>query len=96
MTSDPSSIDTLFDPREIRSRSGVIFDYCLKDRLDTFTYHQERFARTAQVQLGSRAIGDYIYHPSAGSAAARNAILGAKSAEDWFETLRWLYGHRAG
>lgn len=59
-------------------------------------YHHERFARTAQVQLGSRAIGDYIYHPSDGSAAARNAILGAKSAEDWFETLRWLYGHRAG
>ncbi|MGI9478532.1 MAG: 3-hydroxybenzoate 6-monooxygenase [Hyphomicrobiaceae bacterium] len=59
-------------------------------------YHKERFARTAQVQLGARAIGDYIYHPSTGSAAARNAILGAKTSEDWFETLRWLYGYRAG
>lgn len=59
-------------------------------------YHKERFARTAQVQLGSRAIGDYIYHPNDGQAAARNAILGAKTAEDWFQTLRWLYGYRAG
>ncbi len=64
---------------------------------EAFTaYHRERFARTAQVQLGSRAIGDFIYHPSAGSAAARNAILGAKSADDWFRTLSWLYGYRAG
>lgn len=59
-------------------------------------YHQTRFARTAQVQLGSRAIGDYIYHPSNGSAVARNAILGAKSPQDWFQTLDWLYGYRAG
>ncbi len=74
--------------------SGAIASHDTIDAAFT-AYHHARFARTAQVQLGSRAIGDYIYHPSAGSAAARNAILGAKTAADWFQTLDWLYGYRA-
>ena len=55
-------------------------------------YRRLRFARTARLQLGSRLIGEYVYHPSAGMAAARNAIMAAKSAEDWFDELAWLYG----
>ena len=56
-------------------------------------YQQERFARTARVQVMSRLIGDYIYHPAAGMADLRNATMQAKTPQDWFETLDWLYGY---
>lgn len=55
-------------------------------------YRAQRFVRTARVQLGSRLIGDHIYHPSGGRAALRNAVMSAKSPQQWFETLTWLYG----
>ena len=56
------------------------------------TYRAQRFPRTARVQLMSRAIGEHIYHPSGEHARLRNAIMGAKSSEDWYGDLAWLYG----
>jgi salicylate hydroxylase len=44
------------------------------------------------VQLLSRAIGEHIYHPSGEHARLRNAIMSAKSSEDWYRDLAWLYG----
>jgi salicylate hydroxylase len=55
-------------------------------------YRQLRVLRTARVQLQSRAIGEHIYHPAGAHAALRNAILSAKSAEDFYDDLAWLYG----
>jgi salicylate hydroxylase len=55
-------------------------------------YRQQRFARTARVQLLSRAIGEHIYHPAGEHARLRNAIMSAKSSEDWYRDLAWLYG----
>jgi salicylate hydroxylase len=55
-------------------------------------YRQQRFPRTARVQLLSRAIGEHIYHPDGEHARLRNAIMGAKSSEDWYKDLAWLYG----
>jgi 2-polyprenyl-6-methoxyphenol hydroxylase-like FAD-dependent oxidoreductase len=55
-------------------------------------YRAQRFPRTARVQLMSRAIGEHIYHPSGEHARLRNAIMGAKSSEDWYGDLAWLYG----
>jgi 2-polyprenyl-6-methoxyphenol hydroxylase-like FAD-dependent oxidoreductase len=55
-------------------------------------YRAQRFPRTARVQLMSRAIGEHIYHPSGEHARLRNAIMGAKSSEDWHGDLAWLYG----
>jgi 2-polyprenyl-6-methoxyphenol hydroxylase-like FAD-dependent oxidoreductase len=55
-------------------------------------YRAQRFARTARVQLLSRAIGEHIYHPSGEHARLRNAIMGAKSSEDYYRDLAWLYG----
>jgi salicylate hydroxylase len=55
-------------------------------------YRQQRFARTARVQLLSRAIGEHIYHPAGEHARLRNAIMSAKSSEDWYDNLAWLYG----
>jgi salicylate hydroxylase len=55
-------------------------------------YRARRFARTARVQMMSRAIGEHIYHPDGEHARLRNAIMGAKSSEEWFDAFAWLYG----
>jgi len=54
-------------------------------------YRQQRVLRTARVQLMSRAIGEHIYHPAGTHAALRNTIMRAKSNNDWYNTLAWLY-----
>jgi hypothetical protein len=40
----------------------------------------------------ARAIGEHIYHPDGGHARLRNAIMGAKTSEDWYRDLAWPYG----
>jgi salicylate hydroxylase len=55
-------------------------------------YLAQRFPRTAKVQLLSRAIGEHIYHPTGEHARLRNAIMGAKTSEDYYRDLAWLYG----
>ncbi len=55
-------------------------------------YRSQRVLRTARVQLQSRAIGDHIYHPAGAHASLRNAILGAKTPEQFYNDLAWLYG----
>lgn len=55
-------------------------------------YRAQRVVRTARVQLGSRAIGDHIYHPSGAHALVRNSIMRSMSAEDYYDRLEWLYG----
>jgi 2-polyprenyl-6-methoxyphenol hydroxylase-like FAD-dependent oxidoreductase len=55
-------------------------------------YNAARALRTARVQLLSRAMGEHVYHPAGAHAALRNAIMAAKTQEDWRETLAWLYG----
>lgn len=55
-------------------------------------YQQKRKARTARVQLQSRAIGDHIYHPSGAHADLRNQLMQAKTPDDWFNSIEWLYG----
>jgi len=55
-------------------------------------YAAHRLARTARVQLSSRAIGEHVYHPVGAHALVRNQIMQAKSSSDWYDTLSWLYG----
>jgi len=55
-------------------------------------YRTQRFLRTAKVQLMSRAIGEHIYHPAGAHAHLRNAIMRAKTSEQWYGDLAWLYG----
>jgi 3-hydroxybenzoate 6-monooxygenase len=55
-------------------------------------YRAQRFPRTARVQLLSRAIGEHIYHPTGEHARLRNAIMSAKTSEDYYRDLAWLYG----
>jgi len=55
-------------------------------------YRSRRVFRTTRVQLQSRAIGEHVYHPAGAHAHLRNAVMRAKSQEEWFDTLQWLYG----
>lgn len=55
-------------------------------------YQTQRVVRTTRVVLGSRAIGDHIYHPEGAHALARNSVMRAKSSNDYYDHLAWLYG----
>jgi salicylate hydroxylase len=55
-------------------------------------YNARRYLRTARVQLQSRAVGEHIYHPAGAHADLRNAVMRGKTAEDWYDTIGWLYG----
>lgn len=55
-------------------------------------YQSKRLLRTARVQLQSRWIGEHIYHPEGAHAQLRNAIMRAKTPEDWYANIEWLYG----
>ena len=59
-------------------------DICHVDLGDAF--------RAPRAQLLSRAIGEHIYHPAGEHARLRNAIMGAKTSEDYYNDLAWLYG----
>lgn len=74
---------------------------CLSHMIDAYRdrpefalaqYRDQRFPRTARVQLQSRAIGDHIYHPAGEHAEVRNALMRARSSADYYDHLGWLYG----
>jgi 3-hydroxybenzoate 6-monooxygenase len=67
-------------------RHGGAVERALED------YRRQRVARTARVQLQSRAIGDHIYHPAGAHALVRNEIMRAKTSADYYDHLAWLYG----
>jgi salicylate hydroxylase len=55
-------------------------------------YQGKRVVRTARVQLQSRAIGDHVYHPAGAHALVRNEIMRAKTSQNFYDDLAWLYG----
>lgn len=55
-------------------------------------YQNLRRLRTARVQLQSREIGQHVYHPAGAHAELRNAVMRARSAQEWFDEVAWLYG----
>ena len=50
-------------------------------------YQQERYLRTARVQLTSRFVGDYVYHAQGVTAELRNLMLKNLTRE----SMAWLY-----
>jgi len=56
------------------------------------SYNARRVDRTSRVQLQSRLMGEHVYHPTGAHAHLRNAILGGMSADDYYDSLQWLYG----
>ena len=76
---------------------AVALSHCIEhfgaDVEDALQRYQEmRKVRTARVQMNSRLIGEYIYHPSDAQAAVRNSVMKGMSPQDWYNQLNWLYG----
>jgi salicylate hydroxylase len=73
---------------------------CLADMFETHqdtgqalrAYQSRRLARTARVQISSRLIGDFIYHPDGAKAKVRDDILQSWRPEEYYHRLDWLYG----
>jgi 2-polyprenyl-6-methoxyphenol hydroxylase-like FAD-dependent oxidoreductase len=55
-------------------------------------YNHDRFPRTGRVQINSRLMGEYVYHPDGGRAALRNAVLRSSTPEQHYDRIAWLYG----
>jgi salicylate hydroxylase len=55
-------------------------------------YRAQRVVRTARLQVLSRLIGEFIYHPDGALALMRNAVMSAMSPAEYYERLSWLYG----
>jgi salicylate hydroxylase len=53
-------------------------------------YQQQRYLRTARVQLTARLYG-HVYHASNASADLRNDFLRAKTPAQIFESMAWIY-----
>jgi 3-hydroxybenzoate 6-monooxygenase len=54
-------------------------------------YQALRVPHTARVQLGSRSIGQFIYHPAGATAMARNHVLRSWTPDEYYHRLDWLY-----
>ncbi len=54
-------------------------------------YVQQRYLRTARVQIMARVYGDF-YHARGPAAELRNQMLGPRTPEQSYEGVSWLYG----
>ena len=56
-------------------------------------YQERRVVRTKGIQLGSRQLSDNWFHVDGVHRRLRNEIMGGMTAEDYYDSLDWLYGH---
>jgi 3-hydroxybenzoate 6-monooxygenase len=54
-------------------------------------YQKTRYLRTGRVQIMARVYGEF-YHASGVGRELRNMMLGARTVEQSFEAMEWLYG----
>jgi salicylate hydroxylase len=54
-------------------------------------YVQQRYLRTARVQIMARVYGDF-YHARGPAAELRNQVLGPRTPEQSYDGIAWLYG----
>ena len=76
---------------------AVALAHCMSSQPDDAekalqVYQDMRKLRTARVQLQSREIGQHVYHPGGAHAQLRNAVMRAKTPEEWYDIVAWLYG----
>jgi salicylate hydroxylase len=57
----------------------------------TRRYVQQRYLRTARVQIMARVYGEF-YHARGPAAELRNQMLGGRTPEESYEGISWLYG----
>jgi salicylate hydroxylase len=54
-------------------------------------YVRQRYLRTARVQIMAPVYGDF-YHARGPAAELRNQMLGARTTEESYAGIAWLYG----
>jgi 2-polyprenyl-6-methoxyphenol hydroxylase-like FAD-dependent oxidoreductase len=54
-------------------------------------YEQQRYLRTARVQIMARVYGEF-FHARGPTAELRDQMLGARTADQAYESINWLYG----
>ncbi|TAK49002.1 MAG: 3-hydroxybenzoate 6-monooxygenase [Xanthobacteraceae bacterium] len=55
-------------------------------------YQKARIVRAYRVVLSSRMIGRHLYHAEGVERLIRNSIMGAKTQQQFYDGLAWLYG----
>jgi 2-polyprenyl-6-methoxyphenol hydroxylase-like FAD-dependent oxidoreductase len=77
---------------------------CLADRVESAqgdyaaafeAYQAARYLRTGRVQIMARVYGEF-YHASGVARELRNMMLSARTTEQSFEAMEWLYGEDKG
>jgi salicylate hydroxylase len=58
-------------------------------------YQAARYLRTGRVQIMARVYGEF-YHASGVARELRNMMLSARTSEQAFEAMEWLYGEDSG
>lgn len=73
---------------------------CLADKIEHcdgdlnaafMAYQEERIVRAYRVVLSSRMLGK-VYHATGVERKIRNSVMGAKTPEQFYDGLEWLYG----
>ena len=54
-------------------------------------YQEQRYLRTGRVQIMARVYGEF-YHARGVTAELRNQMLGARTPQDAYDGMEWLYG----
>lgn len=54
-------------------------------------YEEQRYLRTARVQIMARVYGEF-FHARGPTAELRDQMLGARTADQAYESINWLYG----
>ena len=55
-------------------------------------YQKARIVRAYRVVLSSRLIGKHIYHAEGAERMVRNSVMAAKTQQEYYQSLAWLYG----
>jgi 2-polyprenyl-6-methoxyphenol hydroxylase-like FAD-dependent oxidoreductase len=58
-------------------------------------YQEARYLRTGRVQIMARVYGEF-YHATGVARELRNLMLGARTPEQSFDAMEWLYGEDSG
>ncbi|MBX3552810.1 MAG: 3-hydroxybenzoate 6-monooxygenase, partial [Pseudolabrys sp.] len=77
------------------TEDAVVLSECIAAKPDDLPaalldYQQQRYLRTARVQIMARVYGE-IYHARGPSAELRDQMLGARTKQQGFDGIAWLY-----
>jgi len=78
------------------TEDAVVLSECMAEQPDDLpaafrAYQEQRYLRTGRVQIMARLYGEF-YHARGVAAELRNQFLQARSVDDAYDGIAWLYG----